>query len=74
MTRYRSSRMIENWKTFKGIIKKTKCLFFDDKILEIALRNKGLWDLINWVKRWKLQAMEVLQYNRYPCIELNELW
>jgi len=29
---------------------------------------------MNWVKKHKLPAIEVLQYNRCSCIELNNLW
>ena len=36
---YRSSKLIEGWKTFKRVIKKTKKLFFNDKIQEFTLKN-----------------------------------
>ena len=39
MTNYKSSKMIEDWKIFKGVVKKTKHLFFNDKIQEITLKN-----------------------------------
>ena len=60
---YRSSKLIEGWKTFKRIIKKTKKLFFNDKIQEFTLKNCRLWDLMIWVKKCKIPAIEVLQYN-----------
>ena len=51
LTRYRSSKIIEDQKTFKEVIKKTKHLFFDNKIQEITSKNKKPWDLMNWVKK-----------------------
>ena len=32
ITKYRLSKTIENWKNFKKVIKKTKYIFFNDKI------------------------------------------
>ena len=29
---------------------------------------------MNWVKKWKLLAVEVIQFNGQPCIELQDLW
>ena len=31
--------MIKDWRTFKGVVKKIKHLFFNDKIQEIASKN-----------------------------------
>jgi len=63
LTRYKSFKTLEDWKVFKKVVKKTKCLFFDDKIQEIMSKNKRPWDFINWVKKYKLPAIEALQYN-----------
>ena len=52
--------MIKDQKIFKEVIKKTKYLFFNNKIQEIPLKNKRLQDLINWIKKQKLSAIEVL--------------
>jgi len=29
---------------------------------------------MNWVKKHKLLAVKVIQFNGWPCIELNDLW
>ena len=58
--------MIKNQNTFQEIAKKTKHFFFNNKIQEITLRNKRLWDFMNYVKKQKFPAIEVLQYNGYP--------
>lgn len=60
-------------KKFKGMIKRTKKSFFDEKIQEITSKNKYSWDLMNWVKKYKLPAMEVIQFNRYLYIKLEDL-
>ena len=36
-------------------------------------KNKRLWDLMNWVRKYWLLAIKALQYNRSPCIELKDL-
>jgi len=53
-------RILDNRKMFKSTVKKTKYLFFDDKIKEIASKNRRPWELINWVKKQKLLAIEAL--------------
>jgi len=29
---------------------------------------------MDWIKKWKLLAIEAVQYNGQPCIELDDLW
>ena len=58
-----SSKLIEDWKLFERVVKKTKRLFFDDKIQEITLKNHKPQNLINWVRKCKLPAVEALQFN-----------
>jgi len=71
---YCSSKSIVDWKDFKGFIKETKRSFFNNKIQEITSKNKRPWDLMNWVKKCKLPAIEALQFNGHLCIELEDLW
>jgi len=47
---YWSSKSLEDWKKFKGFLKKTICTFFNKKIQEITSKNRErLWDLMNYV-------------------------
>jgi len=71
---YRASRHLEDWKNFKKTVKSTKREFFDAKIQEISNNKKKLWELINWIKKQKLPAIEAIKYNGQPCLEINNLW
>jgi len=33
----------------------------------------GPWELMNWVKKHKLLMVEAIQYEEYPCIEVEDL-
>jgi len=65
---------LNNWKKFRGTVKKTKQKFFNEKIDKIANKRYSLWELINWVKKRKLPAIKAIQYNGQPCIQLKDLW
>jgi len=71
---YRSSRSLENWKKFKKIVKDIKRFFFNDKIQEVANKSHGPWELINWIKRRKLPAIEAITHDGQPCLTLDSLW
>ena len=72
LDKYQSSKITEDWKNFKGVIKKTKCLFFDKKIQEIMSKNKRLWDFMNYVKKHCLLAIEALQHNVHSCVKIED--
>ena len=73
LNNYRTTRSLKDWKTFKSKVKSSKHNFFDTKIQEIANKRCGLWELMNWVKKYKLPAIEAIKYNGQQCLELGDL-
>jgi len=70
--KYRQSCSLEKWKDFKSIVKKSKHSFFNEKIDKIANKKYGPWELMNWVKKRKLPAVEAIQYEGCPYIKLEK--
>jgi len=71
---YWISRQRNNWIKYRKMIKMAKKNFFNSKIQEIILTNKRLWDLMNWIKKHKLPAMEAIKFNSRLYNNLGELW
>jgi len=70
---YRNSKCLEDWKNFKKAVKNTKWEFFNTKIKEILNKRKGSWELINWIKKRKLPAIEAIKYNGCLYLEIEDL-
>ena len=47
LKKYKSSKSLEDWKSFCKTVKDTKRLFFDLKITEIANKKQGPWELMS---------------------------
>jgi len=71
---YHETGDLQSWKVFKVAVWNAKKIFFDKKIHEIATSNKRPWDLMNWVKKKNLPAIEVIYFEGQPCNNFIVLW
>jgi len=74
INKYHESGDIANWKAFKAAVRNAKRIFFNQKIQEIASSNKRPWNLMNWVKKKNLPAIEAIYHEEQPCNNLEALW
>ena len=35
---------------------------------------RGLWELINWIRKRNFLAVKAIKYNNCLCLEINDLW
>jgi len=56
------------------VVHTVKRKFFNDKIYEIALSNKRSWDLMSWIRKKSLLAIESILYENCLCNTLPDLW
>ena len=74
LNNYRTTRSLDNWKSFKKVVKNVKRSFFDTKIQEVATKSCGSWELMNWISRCKLPAIKAIKHNDRPCLSPESLW
>ena len=74
LNKYRELRSLKDWKLFKKTVRTIKGSFFDIKIQKITNKSRGPWELMNWVSKCKLPAMEAIKYDNQPCLSLDSLW
>ena len=70
---YMSTKHIEDWKQFRRIVKNAKHSFFNLKIQEITNKTKGPLELMNWVNKKNLSAIEAIKYNDRPYVGIEDL-
>ena len=73
INKYWQFQSLKDWKKFKKMVKRTKCVFFDDKINKISNKKCSPWELMNWVNKCKLPAIEFILFNGWSYIELDNL-
>ena len=56
------TRSLKDWKKFKKVVKNIKRSLFDLKIQDIMNKSHGPWELINWINKCKLPAVEAIKY------------
>jgi len=74
LTDYRVLRSLDDWKTFKKVMKNTKKSFFDMKIQEVVDKSCSPWELMNWINKHKLPTTEAIKYKGQPCLTPESLW
>ena len=74
LNNYRMTRSLNNWKSFKKVVKNVKSSFFDTKIQEVANKSHGPWELMNWISRCKLPAIKAIKHNNHLCLSPESLW
>jgi len=73
LNNYRTTRSLDNWKNFKKVVKNVKRTFFDTKIQEVTNKSHGPWELMNWISRRKLPAIEAIKYDGRLCLSPESL-
>ena len=74
LNNYRMTRSLNNWKSFKNVVKNVKRSFFNDKIQEVANKSHSPWELMDWISRCKLSATEAIKHNGHLCLFPESLW
>jgi hypothetical protein len=55
---YRETRLPEDWKDYRRIMRQAKRDFFEERIHEVASTNQRAWDLMAWTRKRNLPSHE----------------
>jgi len=71
---YQTSRLQEDWAEFHYTTWVAKCIFFNHRIQDIAVKKARPWDLASWVKQCQLPSYEAISFRGQPCNNMDSLW
>ena len=71
---FRDTRLEQDWRDYRRIMREAKREFFEKRIHEVATTNQRTWDLMAWARKRNLPTHEAISFRGVPCNSLESLW